>query len=357
MKNKFPEKWYIKDCEEVANYAADKWGCKRYVGNLYYYEHSFNGRNYTFTEKSEIPKEYKEITLEEFKKYVLKENIMEKKIIGYKSPIDLFGGNIKTGTIFKPTSSKSTSIPKYCPVYEDNKPIQGFSYDLPKEIVEQWEPVYEEIPEYKVGDWVVPLVESGSTDSGSHMRTVGKAYLVYEIYNPPRKGVRTYNAEGKEDGNGSLLVEHVRPATKEEIETFLIEEAKKRYPIGSKFKSAYDNSYVGIIETQNFYVRNDNYITLNSSTGVCVYYNNKWAEILPSYPNITINGYRAEFFKNYVKFGCAEIDKSIFINLYNLIYTGNFNKNSNKLIESVTIGKGIFTKEQIKEIAEYYLNK
>ena len=30
---------------------------------------------------------------------------------------------------------------------------------------------------------------------------------------------------------------------------------------------------------------------------------------------------------------------------------------SNKSIESVNIGKGIFTKEQIKEIAEYYLSK
>lgn len=77
----------------------------------------------------------------------------------------------------------------------------------------------------------------------------------------------------------------------------------------------------------------------------------------PICPQIEVNGYKGEFFTNYVKFGCAQIDKSIFINLNNLSTKEGFNKNSNREIESVTIGKGTFTKDQIKEIAEYYLNK
>lgn len=80
------------------------------------------------------------------------------------------------------------------------------------------------------------------------------------------------------------------------------------------------------------------------------------------YPDITINGYRGEFFDYYVKFGYAEISKESFIELYRI--SKMFNKqdclihdNSNRILESVTIGKGTFSKEQIKEIAEYYLNK
>lgn len=78
----------------------------------------------------------------------------------------------------------------------------------------------------------------------------------------------------------------------------------------------------------------------------------------PKFPQIEINGYKGEFENNYVKFGCAKIDKSIFINLNNLTNTEfAFNINSNKFIESITIGKGTFSKEQIKEIADYYTKK
>jgi hypothetical protein len=67
-------------------------------------------------------------------------------------------------------------------------------------------------------------------------------------------------------------------------------------------------------------------------------------------PLITINGYKGEFFDTYVKFGCAEISKEVFIDLDTI----NEYKHTNREVESVTIGKGTFTKEQIREIAEYY---
>lgn len=80
------------------------------------------------------------------------------------------------------------------------------------------------------------------------------------------------------------------------------------------------------------------------------------------YPDITINGYKGEFFDNYVKFGCAEIHKQIFLSFDELnarINDGDdpIGAKTNKEIELVTIGRGLFTKDQIKEIAEYYLNK
>lgn len=79
-----------------------------------------------------------------------------------------------------------------------------------------------------------------------------------------------------------------------------------------------------------------------------------------TYPDITINGYKGEFFEGYVKFGCAKISKQMFVDLHSKCLVG-FDSgkyvDGNKEIESVTIGKGTFTKHQIKEIAEYYLNK
>lgn len=76
-----------------------------------------------------------------------------------------------------------------------------------------------------------------------------------------------------------------------------------------------------------------------------------------SCPDITINGHKGEFFDNYVKFGCAEISHKYFCNIYNLIFKTPKGTETNREVESITIGKGTFTKEQIKEIASYYLNK
>ena len=75
------------------------------------------------------------------------------------------------------------------------------------------------------------------------------------------------------------------------------------------------------------------------------------------YPDIIINGRKGEFFNDYVKFGCAEIGKELFIQINKLILARFDCGISNKEIESVTIGAGTFTKEQIKQIAGYYLNK
>lgn len=73
-------------------------------------------------------------------------------------------------------------------------------------------------------------------------------------------------------------------------------------------------------------------------------------------PQIIINGYTGEFFDKYVKFGCAEIDKELFIDL-NKIVNINYAIHGTKNVRSVIIGKGIFFREQIMEIANYYLKK
>ena len=76
-----------------------------------------------------------------------------------------------------------------------------------------------------------------------------------------------------------------------------------------------------------------------------------------SFPDIIINGHRGEFFNDYVQFGCAKIGQNLFMQANKLIIA-NFDCGiSNRSIQSVTIGSGTFTKDQIKEIAEYYLTK
>ena len=84
------------------------------------------------------------ITFEQFEKYILnnKTNMkihlmkqaMKKEIIGYKSPIQI--GSHPKGTVYvKYIQSHLTYVPEGALTY---------SYSVPKEIVETWEPVYKE---------------------------------------------------------------------------------------------------------------------------------------------------------------------------------------------------------------------
>ena len=87
-------------------------------------------------------------------------------------------------------------------------------------------------------------------------------------------------------------------------ESNLIEEAKKRYPIGTKFKSAYmDTGTSYTVSTRDFYVWNGNHIVVDGKRGPSVYFAGKWSEIIKEEP-IKIGGYEVEFKKGEVKVGC-----------------------------------------------------
>ncbi len=61
-----PEKWCIRDCKEVSEYAHKKWNCDNFVGSNIFYE---SDKTYNFS--SFIPSDYTEITFDQFKKWVL----------------------------------------------------------------------------------------------------------------------------------------------------------------------------------------------------------------------------------------------------------------------------------------------
>jgi hypothetical protein len=66
-----------------------------------------------------------------------KEKKEERKIIGYKAPCDLYGGSVKAGTIF--VKGRGGAASWYQP-----KDRGSDSQSVPMEIVEMWEPIYEE---------------------------------------------------------------------------------------------------------------------------------------------------------------------------------------------------------------------
>lgn len=75
----------------------------------------------------------------------------------------------------------------------------------------------------------------------------------------------------------------------------ILKEAKIRYPIGTKFRSAYNPSRVGMVKNKHFYIQGAN-IFAKSSYGEAVFYNGTWAEII-STPEIKIKIKRNKILK------------------------------------------------------------
>lgn len=97
--------------------------------------------------------DFVELTFDQFKRLVLKETtgmfsdgaVMGRKIVGYKSPIALFGGTLEAGTVFVKVSPIYSL---YHPVTNGQTPSLVNGHSLAQEIVETWEPVYEEKPTF-----------------------------------------------------------------------------------------------------------------------------------------------------------------------------------------------------------------
>jgi len=145
------------------------------------------------------------------------------------------------------------------------------------------------------------------------------------------------------------------------MEKLLIAEAKRRgYKDGVKINKKnlpnYSDNSIWDLQGNSGFKYDSNFDSLAFlGSSDYVYRQGVWAEILPAYPQIIINGYDGVFLDDRVRFGCAEISATMFENLYDvnrLDYVGNKTE-----FKSVKIGAGEFTAEQIKEIAEYYLSK
>lgn len=169
---KLPKYWYIRVTADNFDLVSEYW--RKHVsvqvpfiiGYVVGYSKKFNGIGHNpatgFNGRDDNDFFENEITTEQFKKHVLKmeepinhterlskrvqEMDAKRKIIGYKAPCDLWGGVVTKGTIYKPipifVKTKDWTNYGVC------HPVSGQIFDnhmsLPGEIVEKWEPLYED---------------------------------------------------------------------------------------------------------------------------------------------------------------------------------------------------------------------
>ncbi len=137
-----------------------------------------------------------------------------KKIIGYKSPTPLFEGNYSKDIIWALSDVGSKKL------YKPNDGEAVF-YAMPAEIVETWEPVYEE-EGFKKGDFVV-IESTNNLDLPPGQFHLHGIYQLRDNYSPKEQQFNVVLDDGNSINNGYTGqmwdTIKVRAATPAEIET------------------------------------------------------------------------------------------------------------------------------------------
>lgn len=226
-------------------------------------------------------------------------------------------------------------------------PNTGFPSNLRNAgVLDLWfEPIYEE-DKLKAGDWVV--LSNGAHGWGAGREVNNQTVKIDKIdfKERPAEGGRVYFTF---DGIKCTTVyqEVKRLATEDEIrqapKDALVREAKKRYPIGTKFYPAHtdedgkNNNDICIVTNADFGVNSDTVWAKtddgrqydsspkygNTSFNRNVYHQGRWARIASAFPKVEINGYTAKFSDDEVSFGCQTYKKDFIITLWECLDKNN----------------------------------
>lgn len=299
----------------------------------------------------------------------------EKKIIGYICKDKQYNKTVAKIHGYKIVGEANAHE---IPFMFGERSIHGTSHDVCiKEFEEfgvldiMFNPIYEEkklVNPFKVGDKVVLVpekIQSSFCDQAPDFTkecNLGNAVLEISSFSD---NWRKFGYVYLKFNNHELRHPYdcFRLATEEEI---LEDYVKKHYPKGTKIRSAYDKNKVKVINGK-FRFPNKKCITASidgTADEIYIKHGNKWAEIIKE-PTININGCTGVFGVDTISFGCAYIDYTTILKLYDVI------KHSNDLLKiislkdgevetvivkpitSITIGKGTFTSAQIIEMAEH----
>gem|GEM_PF-2221894 len=215
----------------------------------------------------------------------------EKKIIGYKAPKILFSGDIQVGDLYNVSKVGTNGcFPK--------EKGTNYTYYLPKEIVETWEPVYEE-EKYEKGKWYYVNI-AGHTAIVRFEKHDGYQWWYSEKYG--EESVLERQRDWFDVNNVQCL------ATIEEIESHLIAEAKRRgFVEGVYFHPMYSNRRE-VASNLTYKIKNEFSYHIMSDTlcnGGNIYSGGTWAEIVKNHlPEI--GGYKGKIDGDHVIYGCND---------------------------------------------------
>ena len=287
-----PEKWAV--ARNIENYRVLNDWCNSHKGvsgtdseNGYIHSHNYgyswkgsDGGYYYANLKQKHP-DHTEITFEQFKKYVLKqEEVMDKEIIGYKLKKDCQQYLEAAEIIANFMPDGAIPLERFLEksqwgVFKENLEKAG--------VLDLWfEPIYKEGPKYKVGDWV--LTSNNANGWGSGVSEVNNKILKItkiDLEDLEFHGNRYYF--GKEMTAGKEIV---RLATPEEIE----KATTKEFPIGS---------YKAVVKDGNIIIDGKGRISVEA-------FNNLYEGWLQDALGTTVEDYEVSLTVATIKIGCVK---------------------------------------------------
>jgi len=377
---KLPEKWCIKlISQEQFDYCL-KWAVeKKYLGN-----HHLSSKAYTIpyyfrfnsTEKivgynnDNIYAGHTEITFDQFKQYVLKETTMKNqaltfKITGSKALLKaMWGDLLEAGYI---NNERDGYLERKSPRLEYistncNKDSEGVdkketfselyagnvngkfdkTFNLPEQYNEALEfakeqlKSFDEVERFAVNDYItVHTIPEPHWLSETKQRTFR---IVGDFINDRINGYATSYLNNSQSGTYGIDKKYIRKATPEEIKKYeqdaLLEEAKKRYPVGTRYIPTSRGNRNTDCCTGKFKwsEHSDNRIE-DATLGTGIYEGGKWAEIVKDF--VEIKGYTPEYTASSVKFGCQKFSKQTAEDLPRLIDLGIIKSDYEKELREV----------------------
>jgi len=231
----------------------------------------------------------------------------------------------------------------------NKKEIKNKVKDLESQIKELKEQL-EEKPKLEVGKWYIDDYHEGLTQ----IVCFQGGFSGYGLCGDSWHNNSDWGFENNQ------ILKRYRPATDKEVETALIEEAKRRYKKGDVIdqKSAY-NCGGGVHEAEHnrvsFSVRtNGSYNISFGGVGVFSTPEGKWAEIIEDKAP-KINGYKLEEIDAFkVQFGCAKFYKRDLQMLEETCREFGDDVEHFRGIKSITLDSGVeITIEELKEVVDY----
>jgi hypothetical protein len=161
--------------------------------------------------------------------------------------------------------------------------------------------------EFKVGDWVI-VKDYAEANEGNGVLKTG-AYRLEEK-TKEATGCNWDETDFQVSAPSKVKIKRshiIRFATEDEIKNFLLAEAEKKgFVKGAKVKTALGN--IRTVGGELEYVASEDRLRFlyseETDARPNIYFQGKWAELLPSTPSIEIGQYKVEFFDNHIKVGC-----------------------------------------------------
>ena len=298
-----PEIWYVKVTEENKDILS-KWRFGKdsllkldtfHITGMYF---SYDGK----LEKGHNP-EYKtklfgkEITFEQFKKWVLKENV----VVHCTTQEEWDFVNSKLDSRFKsPSYIWKNYENESCKCFNNNEYSSLDFYKTKNSLIitfQEWCDKFNHVNPFVVEkkSLIGRYVKVINNTYKKHYNIEKGDYLLFkqiqngiEYWGNLKKGYFGINVHKNKDFE--LMPEGFNPLNEKTInDNDLLEEAKRRYPVGTKFISAYDKKSKFQVD-EDFYSFWDLFnIVVNRKNGPSIYNNGVWAEIIstPLELNIT----------------------------------------------------------------------